>query len=384
MSILNSQFATATTDVEVLVRQNYVCQRVTDIASLRNLREAWNALGASRPSPFQQWQWLETWWECFGIGPNELCVLVVKDQYEKIVALLPTYITRTTFQGQQLRFLGSNNVCTDYNTLLVAPDLAEIATERIADFIASELSKVVDRVEFDSFESNDAAMAMLNSALVSKGFACERVSAASSWRIEFEPTWEQYMARLSRKRRWRARKIKKEYLETGRSQVYRAENDVSLKHGLEILVELHQDRRTSLGESGCFSSPDFLTFLGQAGALFFESGQLHLQWIELDGEPIAVEFDLLDADTFYHYQSGFATAASSHRPGWQGVMTAIERAHQSGAKYFDFLRGEEPYKKSWGAVEVPQEKTILFPPRLVPQLQHFVDSSLRRLKRLVR
>ena len=95
-----------------------------------------------------------------------------------------------------------------------------------------------------------------------------------------------------------------------------AESVQDVERGLEILHELHQKRRESLGDPGCFASPRFANFLALAATRFQQLGRLRLQWIELDGRPAAAEFDLSSADAVYHYQSGMDPDAAQDKPGW--------------------------------------------------------------------
>ncbi|HEY4593430.1 MAG TPA: GNAT family N-acetyltransferase, partial [Thermoanaerobaculia bacterium] len=51
--------------------------------------------------------------------------------------------------------------------------------------------------------------------------------------------------------------------------------------------------------------------------------------------------------TVYFYQSGFDPAHSALSPGTLLVAQAIRRAIEEGKTAFDFLRGDEPYKRRW-------------------------------------
>ena len=53
-----------------------------------------------------------------------------------------------------------------------------------------------------------------------------------------------------------------------------------------ILVDLHQRRRQSLGELGCFASPQWAAFDRDIAAQLLAAGQLRLSWLEAAGAPV--------------------------------------------------------------------------------------------------
>jgi CelD/BcsL family acetyltransferase involved in cellulose biosynthesis len=133
-----------------------------------------------------------------------------------------------------------------------------------------------------------------------------------------------------------------------------------IDEGFEHLVNLHQRRRKSIGELGCFSSERFTAFHRDMIAQFFDLGALCLTRIEIDQRPVAAEYAFTGGDVTYYYQGGFEPEAASCSPGWLQLMASIRAAIDRGSRYYDFLRGDEPYKRRWGAVPIPLECITVF------------------------
>jgi CelD/BcsL family acetyltransferase involved in cellulose biosynthesis len=78
---------------------------------------------------------------------------------------------------------------------------------------------------------------------------------------------------------------------------------------------------------------------------------------------------MLHRDRNYFYLCDFHPDYAAISPGTLVTAHAIEHAAQRGAKYFDFLQGEEPYKyQKWGAqprqtyrIQYARESTALRP-----------------------
>ena len=175
-------------------------------------------------------------------------------------------------------------------------------------------------------------------------------------------TWEAYLTQLSKNHRKRCRRWQRGYFDNGRAVVKTAESPEQLTTGLTILQQLHDSRRRSLGDQGVFERPTFRLFHQDAMERLLADERLRLAWIELDGEPIAVEYQLLSTDTVFAYQSGMDPSAAAHSPGSLSIMASIHWAIESGRTNFDFMRGDESYKASWGAAPHATHQAAAFAP----------------------
>jgi CelD/BcsL family acetyltransferase involved in cellulose biosynthesis len=95
-----------------------------------------------------------------------------------------------------------------------------------------------------------------------------------------------------------------------------------------------------------------------------------LHWIELDGRPIAAEYQLADSRSVYAYQSGIDPAALRDEPGRLITIATLQKAIADGKKYFDFLRGDEAYKAHWRAQCHPTKDIRILPATSSARLRH--------------
>ncbi|HJT16520.1 MAG TPA: GNAT family N-acetyltransferase, partial [Thermoanaerobaculia bacterium] len=90
-------------------------------------------------------------------------------------------------------------------------------------------------------------------------------------------------------------------------------------------------------------------FHRDVAAAMLDTGVLRMYAMSLDDRPIAVFYGFADASTVYYYLSGYDPELEKLSPGTLIVAHAIESAIGDGAATFDFLRGAEDYKYTWGA-----------------------------------
>lgn len=313
---------------------------------------AWNRIAGD--VPFCQWEWLEAWWRHFRKPGDELFVLAVRDAQGELVGLAPWYIGRSLLFGRVVRFLGSGLVCSDYLSLFCAPGRHEEVASRVADWLHRDAAGRWHAIELSGVTDGDPAIECLAEQLGQKGHRVDRRSGLNCWRLHLPADWDVYLAELSKSRRERVRQLGRRQFETGRAVLQTVRCEADLARGLTILKDLHRRRRKAVSGRYCSDDPRMAAFMAEAAERFLRLGTLRLQWIELEGRPVAAEFDVSGGNTVFFYMAGFDPAASAERPGWLGTMAALRWAIADGYRYFDFLRGDEAYKSHWRAEACPQ------------------------------
>jgi len=192
----------------------------------------------------------------------------------------------------------------------------------------------------------------------------------SCWRILLPPTWEAYLSMLSKPTRRRVRWAEKKLRDTKNCSVKVVRNEAELESAWRVLVDLHQRRRGSLGQAGCFSSDRFGCFLKEVASRLLSSGDLHMAWVEVQGRPIAAGLNLRGGKVTYAYQVGIDPDALEQNPGWLVNTAAIRQAIEEGHHGFDLLRGDEPYKGHLRAEPRAVHEIRIVPDRLRSQLLH--------------
>jgi CelD/BcsL family acetyltransferase involved in cellulose biosynthesis len=118
----------------------------------------------------------------------------------------------------------------------------------------------------------------------------------------------------------------------------------------EWLVDLHRARRDAMGEPTSFGTR-FASLHGGLVARGAENrGPAMVLAIQRD-EIVGVLYGFVWEHTFYYYQTGWEPSLANLSLGTSLVDEAIHQARSLGLKIFDFLRGAEPYKYRFGAID---------------------------------
>ena len=345
-------------------------KRVSTIGELRQLTDDWNCL--TRGVPLRSWQWLFSWWKHFE-SARELYVLTVTDASGNLIGAAPFFRDRDRAAGRVLRLLGSGEVCTDHLTILSTHEHEVAVAEAIAQWLvdaAADPQQRWDLLELEHVAAANKTLARLVDVLAEHGASVHTRPGMGCWKLPLAESWDAFLASTSKNRRRNLRRYARglESLSDARFQI--ARNEADLARGWQILVDLHQRRRESLGQAGCFHSDSFAGFLREAASELLATNQLQLCWLESAGRPIAIECDLIGGDAVYAYQSGIDPAALEQSPGHLLTVAILRRAIDDGLRTYDLLRGDEHYKANWGASEDPAVSYRVAAGHWQPRLRH--------------
>jgi CelD/BcsL family acetyltransferase involved in cellulose biosynthesis len=349
----------------------------------------WNDL--ARKVPFRRFDWLETWWRNYSAQPDgtpsgrhELYVLTAADDHGNLVGIAPWYRLCTRSGSRVIRFLGDGEVCSDYLSVLCHDEHSMAVTKAIASWLKSAnercdspntLDKLCegdrwDRLDFVGVDAEDAVF----NCLLAQLRDCENLihfcPAMNTWRLELPPTWDEFLARLSKQHRNRLRRADRTYFQTGQVQVKRVNCADDWPKFFDILLDLHGRRWNNKGLPGAFASPRFTAFHREISSSWVAADLATLAWLEMDNKPLAVEYRLHGDGVMYAYQSGMDTDRLDVRPGELANMWAIRNALEQGQHHYDFLRGDEEYKSRWRAQPRPMLAVRVVPPFRTARLRH--------------
>ena len=354
---------------------------------------AWDALVDATPwaTPFSRWAFHRAWWDAYGSNAHEeTVVLVPADAPDDapLVAIAPLMHRHEVEPGDvELRtamrhadgmpltsvppdakavFFGAS-YHADYATVLASPADLPAAAEAIVDYLAGVGDpghpRPWDAVDLRRLRCGDPAADALADAFgrreISEGWILnmEREDVCPVATLPVGGTFDDYLATLGKKERHEIRR-----------KVRRAEaaGDIRLDDSpdpladLEAFIDLHQKR---WGVAGLF--PD--TQGGEQSRLFFRrlfelcgpDGPLRLAFLSVDGRRIAAGISFEAPDALLYYNAGVDPEARDLSPGVVMVERYARRAIERGIRRLDFLRGDEPYKYEWGAVDEPIQRLLI-------------------------
>ena len=354
---------------------------------------AWDALAGANPwaTPFSHWAFHRAWWDGYGGNAHEETVVLVpadgpddaapvaiaplmhRHEVEPSDAELHTTMRHT--EGAELTrvapdakavFFGAS-YHADYATLLAAPDgpagrgrgPGRVLRHGGGPGAPGPVGCRGPAPPALGDPAADALAAAFGAREMAQGWTLnvEREDVCPVAELPVGGTMDDYFAGLGKKERHEIRR-----------KVRRAEaaGDVLLEDSADPLadlpafIDLHQKR---WGADGLFPDTDggrnSRTFFARLFELFGADGPLKLAFLTVGGRRIAAGVSFETPDALLYYNAGVDPEARELSPGVVMVERYVRRAMERGIARMDFLRGDEPYKYEWGAVDHPIQRLLV-------------------------
>jgi CelD/BcsL family acetyltransferase involved in cellulose biosynthesis len=325
---------------------------ITKQSELENLREAWNDLlmKSASDTVFLTWEWMYTWWECFGEGKN-LFVIVAEDE-GVIVGIAPFQITRARYFGiralTHLEFLGTTGVITEYPDLIIQQGREHELVSAIITFICKSTLEW-DVLNLVSMRQDSLNLKLIRESWEDKGIQYWEYSSSISPYIELPASIDEYILSLSKNFRSKIKYYRKRLEKSRIVKISETTGKNTIADDFAVIMQLHQKRWEEKGGAGSFaqSRVRFLKFHNSIIHRFFENRWLYLLQLIVDGVPTASQYNFIYHNTVYCHSPGFDPDWAQYNVGSVLQMLAIEDSVRKGAKEFDLLRGSEQYKYNW-------------------------------------
>lgn len=307
------------------------------------LEAAWWDLFARCPAatPFRSPAWLLPWWRSFAPGP--LCTIAAWRGTD-LVALAPLYLEEAS---RRLLPLGIG--LSDDLDLLAAPGAD------VGPAIFDALSRVEgwDLLSFEELALGAAGLAWAAPPGWSDDVAAQSRCPTLAWGDDAAdpgavvPSGKMRKLRMARHR-----------AERRGAMVETASPATALDH-LEALFRLHAARWEDRGEPGVLAEPSVQAFHRDATPRLAAAGLLHATLLRLEGRIAGVFHGLRRGQTLYAYLGGFDPGFAFESPGTVLMGHALDTMMAGGAGALNLLRGTEPYKYEWGALDRINSRRLL-------------------------
>ena len=353
----------------------------------------WDALAAANPwaTPFSSWAFQRAWWDGYGDNAHdETLVLVPADGPDDAapIAIIPLMhrhaveprdvelhtmirhaagpvLTPVEADAKALYFGASYHA--DYATILAAPEHHRAAADALAAYCSAggdpEHPQPWDAVDLRRLRLGDPAMDALAAAFGTR-------EMDRGWTLNVEPEevcpvatlpaggdLDAYFATLGKKERHEIRRKVRRAEAAGELALTASPDPLA---DLPTFIDLHQKR---WGADGLFPDTEggeqSRVFFRRLFELFPADGPLRLAFLTVDGRRIAACVSFETADSVLYYNAGVDPDARELSPGVVMIERLVRRALEHGATRLDFLRGNEPYKYEWGAVDEPIQRLLV-------------------------
>lgn len=325
-------------------------REITRFAELEERHaEDWRRIAAASETAtiFQTWEWIRAWWTHHGRG-KRLWALAFLEEGAPVgfAALFLSAVPAAPLRVA--RFVGTGG--SDYLDIIALPGREQAVAAAFYEYLGER------RGRWDWADLQQVRPGAAVSAAAAEPSPKARIRVRT-WQGETCPylplpaDWETFRKGLGKKLRQNIG-----YYERTLDKLYEMEMRLTtpetLEEDLDDFFDLHQRRWNKRWLPGAFASRRARAFHEDAARRLLAAGMLRLHMLSLDGEAQGALYCFQKGSRCYYYLGGFEPDLARYSIGTVLTARAIRHSIEAdGATEFDFLRGDEPYKYRWGALD---------------------------------
>lgn len=324
----------------------YNFEIINTIQSLIALKEDWNLLYSKCAShPFVSFTWISGWAEWLK-DEYSFFIVLVRDEENNLVGIAPLGIFIKKRCGLSIRTLTFfTDRPSDYQDFLVLdgqPLIISIIIEAIYEYRA--LWDVVELANFP-FDSPNLDSIQNNKILKFRERMC-----AYCPRVEFSHKDLDFDAIIAKKTRqdvvYQIRRLEK----TSPLELHKVSTEAEIADYLNSFCQLHQKRWNDTSTKSLFNDELFKRFFIEMGTNMFINGKASCSYLTYQGKMVAGHYGFRSKNSFFYYYPAYDPDYARNSIGKVFLYLLVKSEADADLRVFDFLRGNEEYKKNWGTV----------------------------------
>jgi len=295
----------------------------------------WNCLFMLPP-------WIRTWWNSFGTSAEALLYAV--RHRGKIIGIAPMQKN-----GNIISMMGSSDV-TDYVDFTIAHDSGIL----FVNALISHMHKLgFNSLELGEVRYDSVAADCINECSRSMGWKIEKSESERIYELELPFSWEAYLNLLSLKERHEIRRKMRRLNGAGHVSYRVLGQKDDIDKAMDIFIMLF---RSSLPEKDRFMTATREIFFRDLVGSMASYGMVKLAFLDIDNVPAAATLCFVHRSTVFLYNNGFDRKYSDLSAGILSRIMSIRQSISEGQRKYDFLKGDEAYKRKLGGSPVRLER----------------------------
>ena len=329
---------------------------IDNVKALGELRADWDAVYEADPEAhfFLSWTWMSKW--LAAIKETWFVLAARPDDGSAPVAFLPLWLhTEERKSGGFLNGIKmGGNYISDYTGFLCRPEFQEQAIPAFA----RQIKRLTwARLHLEQLRVSDHRVDLFMREFPESEFDVATVKQVNEDKIDnsicplapLPGDWDTYLDQLSANTRQKIRRLLRQIDKSDEFRITHAEGD-TIERDLETLLRFWTDK---WGKRKGTKLDNILKTNRRMLRHCFAAGSLFLPVLWQRERPVGVLATLVDARkrSFLFYMAGRDETFDGPPPGLALHAHSVRHAIRNGFAAYDFLRGNERYKYSFGVEE---------------------------------
>lgn len=315
-------------------------------ACLASLEPEWRRLFAqSDGQPSLSYDWTQALVRT-QVAPGEPSYVVQLRRGGVLVGIVPLTIRMTRVFGRS-HFIArplaeAKNTHSDLLLIDRDPSTIDAFFESLR-----QLPSRWDSLRLSKLLETDGLTRLLEEGATRAGFTPRRRFRKAAYWIPLPETFDEYFAVRSQKFRNHARRAEKKLRKAGCLDEIEVTTPDAFERGFDLLLQVERRSWKEAHGTSISAVAKETALYREWGRALAAAGELHLQLLTLDGEPIAHNLGCIHQGVYYYVKTSYAAA---HRPASPATflrLSLIKRLIARGVREVDFCGTPYEWEQQW-------------------------------------
>lgn len=295
--------------------------------------------------PFVLPFWLRTWFTVFGDGyaPHILAV----GSGTSLQGVAPLMLA-----GDTATFMGSEAVCDYQDMIMPGDDPRGFLTTLLYSLQDSGVSVL----KLGALTPASPTLQLLPDISSQMGLGYILEPAGNLSVAALPGSWDNYLQGLTAKHRHEIRRKLRRLNESGDVSFSQVWEGANVSEAFALFLKMFSESRD---DKAAFLTDTMRTYFNQLAAELAARKMLRLGILSIGGESVAATFGFEFNGSYFLYNNGFSLPYSNLSVGLLGKVYTIRDSIEKALTSFNFLKGEEKYKRHLGGKTIPLQRIII-------------------------
>ncbi|MFA5073571.1 MAG: GNAT family N-acetyltransferase, partial [Nitrospirota bacterium] len=244
-----------------------------------------------------------------------------------------------------IRFCSSRETSPDHLDLIADQRREHAFLSALFAYVRADAA-VWDTLEFEGISEQSLLITELHSQL-NHGFLIDLFPSSVCPYLALQGTYRNYEKTFTPRKRSALTRKRKALLIREQAHYREIQHPDQIDAGMQQLFLLHAERASAKGIQTAFCGSDAYRFHQQLMKAYLPQKKVLLAFLDKGTTPLASYYCFRHNNKYSYYQTGISEAGERRSAGTVLLSLIIERAFEEGCTEFDFLQGDETYKKYW-------------------------------------
>lgn len=326
---------------------------------------------------FQYLEWMKDWWDY--ISKNQKItpyIIEVKDGNETI-GIFPMYISRKKFAKFHFRVLRPiGYVDSDYLIPIISKKYSAIDILKKAMMSVVEDKENWDSIDWGDIPEKSLLDKFLNNIAANNGAQhMIRKKTDVCPYLVLDKDFEKVKPKIDKQFLGQTLSKERKMNRNGQLNFYMVKSPQEMEEIMQQLFKLHCKRWGNTNTPSRFECENERNYTLQVAKNLYHSNLLHLTYLTYNKKVVSVHFGMTDGKKVYFYTPAFDINFKKYSVGSILMYYLIRISCQEGYGEFDFMRGNENYKRLWGTSERFNVRYIAFNNNIRSLLFKFIRNT---------